>query len=338
LALDTVIVDEASMVDLLLMDALFDALSPGTRVILLGDSGQLASVGSGNVFGDICRAAGGARPSSSFAAAYRRMTGRDVPSEPQAGPLQDSVVELRKNWRFQDQPGIATLADAIRAGEDQNVLEVLSDSKYPDVARIAPEEEDRLAAVAPHLEAVANAETVARALERLAAVRILCALRRGRWDAEGMNDAVELHLRRQCGGHGRPIMVTVNDYAVRLFNGDVGMWWTDEGSTWAWFPDTDPELRRIPLAKLPPHETAWAMTVHKSQGSEFDHVLLVLPDQEAPVLTRELLYTGVTRARKTVHIIGDPEFISRAVKTSAVRGSGLQAALGTGDGPTATSG
>ena len=340
LAVDAVVVDEASMVDLLMMQAILEALPRNTRVILLGDSGQLASVGTGNVLGDVCRAAGEGAQSAAFAAAYHRLSGSSLASADRAGPLQDAVVELRKNWRFKDQPGIAALASAIRAGRDEEALAVLTDPQYPDASLVAPGPAEAgaspLAPVLPHLRSVCGANSAQEALERLAAVRILCALRRGKQGAGGFNARVESSLRRKGflhegeNYHARPIMVTINDYGVRLFNGDVGILWRDPDGIWANFMGPDDELRRIPVAKLPAHETAWAMTVHKSQGSEFRHVLLVLPEQESAVLNRELLYTGVTRARETVHVIGEENLIRTTVKARAQRGSGLEAALAGG--------
>ena len=153
---------------------------------------------------------------------------------------------------------------------------------------------------------------------------------------EATNRSVEACLRRERLLPGdpyyraRPILVTSNDYRARLFNGDVGICWPDDGRAWVWFPDEEAGLRRMAPARLPAHETAWAMTVHKSQGSEFDGVTLVLPDRDAPVVTRELLYTGVTRARQTVDVVGDPALIRTWVGRTGNRGSGLAEALSSG--------
>jgi exodeoxyribonuclease V alpha subunit len=332
---DALIIDEASMVDLLLMEATFDALPPAARVILLGDSGQLASVETGYVLGDICRAAGSSDKSAAFVRVCETLSGRKLKSAKDARTLGDSVVELQVNWRFENQPGISSAATATRAGHADDVLKLLTDGTYPDLIWSKPETmlaaEKRISPVAPHLEALMSANSPAQALERLSEFRILCAIREGPRGVAGCNAAVE-HWLRQRGlldgpwYRGRPVLVTTNDYNVRLFNGDVGICWPDEDGTFAWFPGED-QPRRIPLAKLPQHETAWAMTVHKSQGSEFDHVQLVLPDRDGPLLTRELFYTGFTRARKSVHVCGALTIIRSAVTRTAVRKTGLCEAL-----------
>jgi exodeoxyribonuclease V alpha subunit len=334
-SVDTLIVDEASMVDLLLMEATFEALPASARVILLGDSGQLASVETGYVLGDICRAAGSGEKSAIFARDCQILSGRKLAPAKGARALGDAVVELQVNWRFEKQPGISSAAMATRAGRSDEVLKLLSDRTYPDLVWSEPgamlTAEKRVDPVAPHLGRLMNADSPAQALEELAAFRILCAIREGPWGVSGCNTAVE-HWLRQRGWldgkwyRGRPILVTANDYNVRLFNGDVGICWPDGSGTFAWFSGED-QPRRIPLAKLPQHETAWAMTVHKSQGSEFNHILLVLPDRDVPLLTRELFYTGITRAGKSVHITGSADLIRAAVERTAVRNTGLCDAL-----------
>ncbi len=342
LALDLLLIDEASMADLLLMDAVFDALPPHARIILLGDSAQLASVGAGNVLGELCRAAGAGPYSKALADAYGRLSGARLEAEGASHPLRDAVIELVKNWRFKDQPGVAELAAALRCGDGARARKALDSPECPDVSWVHPDaasaSETRFAHLLDHFESVVRADSPQEALARLACARILCASRRETWGVEGMNRAVEALLRRrgvlmETGDYyrGRPLLILENDYAVRLFNGDIGVCWDDENGMAAWFPDPDRGLRRVALSKLPPHETAWAMTVHKSQGSEFDHVLLSLPTQPSPLLTRELLYTGVTRARRTVRILADADLFVAAAARSAVRRSGLGAALAHGD-------
>jgi len=365
LPVDALVIDEASMVDLLLMDAVLDALAPDARLILLGDRDQLASVETGFVFGDLCAAADlGAGVSPGFADFCRRLgagelatvtadTDTDTGSGSGAAPpLRDAAVELEVSYRFRSQPGIGALAAAIRRGDADGALEVLADPGFADVERIDPPAavEELLAPILGELDHCLAAGSPAEALERLGRFRILGATRRGVLGIERLNAAVERHLLRrglpaaEPWYRGRPLLVTANDYQVRLYNGDLGVAWPDgvravdgpDGRLHAWFRDGE-GLRRLPLAKLPAHETAWAMTVHKSQGSELDRVLLVLPVADSAVLTRELLYTGLTRARRRVHLVATPEAVRRAVERPSRRRSGLASALRTASEPEAPS-
>jgi exodeoxyribonuclease V alpha subunit len=170
----------------------------------------------------------------------------------------------------------------------------------------------------------------------MGAFRVLCALREGPAGVAGLNESIERWLRgrgvptRARWYRGRPILVTANDPATGLFNGDVGVAFEVDGRMQAWFPDARPGsdgVRAVATTRLPAHETAWAMTVHKAQGSEFDHVLLVLPPEDNRVLTRELLYTAVTRARKTVDVVGEETVLVTAIGRTTTRASGLAGML-----------
>jgi len=164
--------------------------------------------------------------------------------------------------------------------------------------------------------------------------RVLCALREGPYGVKAINALIERILRQEglIGREGpwyprRPVMVTKNDYGLRLYNGDVGIVLAEGGETRVFFPSPDGGFRKFPSLRLPEHETVFAMTVHKSQGSEFDEILLVLPDRNAPVLTRELVYTGFTRAKERVSVWGDEGLFLRALSRRIERSSGLRAAL-----------
>lgn len=331
---DVIVVDEASMVDLLMMDALFAAIRPGARVILLGDPDQLASVEAGYVLGDLCRAgdASGAEHGRAFAEWYATLSGQAIPSSATATPMRDAVVRLQRSYRFEAHPGIGTLASAVRGGDSDRALAILDGDAHGDVSRrdAVHSTDELLEPLAPFIEAHLNATTPAEALHALAAFRVLCAVRDGRTGVAGVTDAIEWWLRGR-GVHtrarwydGRPILVTANDPATGLYNGDVGVVFTDaDGRKLVYFPDGADGVRAVSPARLPEHETAWAMTVHKSQGSEFTHVVLVLPGEDTPVLTRELLYTAITRARESVRIVGSAEVIATAARRSTVRASGL---------------
>ncbi len=311
---DAVIVDEASMVDLPLMTALVSALPAHARLILIGDRDQLASVEAGAVLGDICRSA--ESPGSSIAGC---------------------VTVLDRNYRFGDGSGIAALSRAVNAGDDSEALRLFADSGSATIAIEATPTRETLKKrlAAPVLEgfrAYLEAGTPAEALRFFDRFRILTALREGPWGAAGMNHAAET-LLHEAGlirldsqfYRGRPVLVTENDYTHKLFNGDTGIILPDpeSGHLRAFFAAPDGTIRAILPEFLPRHETAFAMTVHKSQGSEFDRVLIVLPPEDSVLLTRELIYTGITRAKQSVTIWSDDAVFSAAVKRRTERRSGL---------------
>jgi len=315
---DAVIVDEASMVDLPLMTALVAALPPQARLILIGDRDQLASVEAGAVLGDICRAA-------------------ESPGSAVAG----CVSVLDRNYRFGDGSGIAALSRAVNAGDEREALHLLADSGSSAIALEATPTRETLkkrlkAPVLDGFRAYLEAGTPAEALRLFERFRILTALREGPWGATGMNHAAEsllhgaalIHLDSQFY-RGRPVLVTENDYIHKLFNGDTGIILPDpeSGNLRAFFAAPGGTVRAIPPEFLPRHETAFAMTVHKSQGSEFDRVLMVLPPEDSILLTRELIYTGITRARKSVMVWSDEAVFSAAVKRRTERRSGLREKL-----------
>lgn len=318
---DAVIVDEASMVDLPLMTALVTALMPQARLILIGDRDQLASVEAGAVLGDICRAA------ESSGSADLTIGG--------------CVTVLERNYRFGDGSGIAALSCAINSGDAGEALRLLGDPAEGTISLEAtPTRETvrkRLATSVlegfrPYLEAETPEESL-RLFERF---RILTALREGPWGAAGMNHAAET-LLHEAGllkadtpfYRGRPVLVTENDYIHKLFNGDTGIILPDPetGNQKVYFTAPDGTVRSIPPEFLPAHVTAFAMTVHKSQGSEFDRVLMVLPPEDTLLLTRELIYTGITRARQAVTLWSDETVFSAAVKRRTERRSGLRQML-----------
>jgi exodeoxyribonuclease V alpha subunit len=311
---DLVIVDEASMVDVLMMDALLRALKPGARLILVGDHNQLASVDAGDVLGALCRAAHAA--------------GRGA-------PLYECVTWLTKSWRFGEHAAIGALANAILAGDPEGVLAVCADGSHSDVALNSPppDTDTLLAPLLSHLEECLGADSPAALLGALERFRVLAPEREGRLGVEGINTAIERWLARRGHPvherwyHGRPVLVTANDYSTGIFNGDLGVVWRESDSVMVHFPAEGGGTRAVAPAKLPLVATAWAMTVHKSQGSEFDEVLVVLPGHESRVLGRELLYTAVTRARLAVTIFASEAAIWQAVARPAERTSGLAARL-----------
>jgi exodeoxyribonuclease V alpha subunit len=347
LPFDVVAVDEASMVDLALMAKLFRAIPASARVILLGDKDQLASVEAGAVLGDICAAAAtevvGTRSTASLTSPVENGTQWNA-SLPAKHALADCVVQLKKNYRFGEQSAIYRLSNAINEGRAEDALQILKGAganaaadliSAPLPRRSELKEALRARVTAGFSEFLKASDPVA-ALTALARFRILCALREGPFGVAGLNYVTEGILEEaglikpQYPWYARrPIMITRNDYNLKLFNGDIGLLLpdTDSGEPRAFFPGPDNTLRKFLPLRLPEHETAYAMTVHKSQGSEFDRVLLILPERESPVLSRELLYTGITRARSSVELWFDEKVFRAALAKRVTRTSGLCDAL-----------
>lgn len=342
LPLDILVVDEASMIDMPLMARLLDALPARARLILLGDKDQLASVEAGSVLGDLCNRGAIPGPSPNH---RKRLAALGVPlreghhANP-TGPLADALVVLNHSYRFGSDSGIGHLAQAVNHGDAQGVLQTCADSHYPDTAWIEISPSTLPSLIAERAITYASSfqtKNPQTALEAFAKFRFLCALREGPFGVDHVNRMVEKTL---CETGlippgtpyypGRPIMITRNDYALRLFNGDIGLILesNDNNATLrAFFPTAKGELRSILLSRLPPHETVYAMTIHKSQGSEFDTCIVILPDSPSQVVTRELVYTGITRAKRTIELWGSRKQLPEVVATRVERTSGLQDAL-----------
>jgi exodeoxyribonuclease V alpha subunit len=246
---------------------------------------------------------------------------------------------LRVSYRFGAESGIGAVARAVNAGDGDTALGVLEDpargdADWLDSSPDAPHGECVARAAAAYAAYLAETE-VAAALATFDRFRVLAALHRGPFGVAELNRRIAGRLQARglvAGGEdypGRPVMVTANDYQVGLYNGDVGLLWRDGGGELrAWFPDGHGGVRSVSLRQLPEHVTAYALTVHKSQGSEFDRVLLVLPPEPGPLLTRELLYTGVTRARARITVHGRREAFLAGCRQRVQRSSALAERLG----------
>ncbi|MFC1523958.1 exodeoxyribonuclease V subunit alpha [Thermodesulfobacteriota bacterium] len=341
LAVDAVIVDEASMIDLPMMARLMRALSDDCRLILLGDREQLASVEPGAVLGEICQ---GRLESCSdeFIRRFQNISGDSFTPEHRAAGhgIYDSIIELKRNYRFSSQSGIYSASRAVSRGEAETLMSMVQERQFEDiswldVSGVAGLERSLAPLVRKHFTSLSMASDPGKALDSLGRFGILCALRKGPFGSEQVNASVQKILAgdgvitHDQFYWGRPLMITRNHYESGLYNGDVGVILpgSDDGSLRFFAPGDGVILKRVLPQKLPENETCYAMTVHKSQGSEFDHVLLIIPDSMSPVLCRELMYTALTRARKTVQVWGSKDVLQQAVKTGAQRRSGLSEKL-----------
>jgi exodeoxyribonuclease V alpha subunit len=328
---DLVVVDEASMVDLPLMAKLTDALPAGAQLILLGDRYQLASVESGAILSDLCSAAG----INAFSDAQRAAAGRllgDATGEAPAHGIGDHVVTLRTSHRFRADRPIGRLAAAINAGDPDAVDAVLgegSDEVIADTDSAAETVTRTVAALAAEYAVLHEASDPERALDHLDGLRLLTATRIGPLGSERLNERIARTLAERYGFdpltrwyHARPVIIGHNEPRAGLYNGDTGIVWRDTGGLRVWFR-TEDGLRAFDPSVLPAHESVYAMTVHKAQGSEFESVYLILPGEASPVLSRELLYTAVTRARSRLTVVGEPAIWHAGIANRIRRESGL---------------
>jgi exodeoxyribonuclease V alpha subunit len=325
LPLDVLVIDEASMIDLNLMARAVDALPSGARLILLGDRDQLSSVDAGDVLGDLCARVSYREPTLAWLAA----AGVAPPSGAGVAPdrLADCVALLSHSHRFAADSGIGALARSVNARDAGAVLALLDDPAHDDVGwRV---DEDLASAVLARREgylAAARAGEGAAGLARHFAGFMLLAAERRQVDA--VNARVEALL--VAGGYkdaasswypGRPVLITENDYSVGVFNGDIGFTVVRDGALRVAFPAADGSWRELAPGRLPAHQTVFAMTVHKSQGSEYEDVWLLLsPDSK---LDRALVYTAITRARRHFAVSGPRVALAAAVSSERPRHSGL---------------
>lgn len=360
LALDLVVVDEASMIDLELMARLLAAVPLSASLILLGDKDQLASVEAGAVMGQLCEGAEQGGYTSDTVRLVQTHSGEDISAwAGQGSSLAQHTVMLRLSRRFASDSVIGQWASAVNAGERQQVADLWSatprwsSGESASVTRLEPQTgfdkhvadlvrtgwHDWLAdlvSIGGGSAMSANPTKSAQPLQPddvqarglLAAFgrfQVLCAVREGPWGVQVLNRTISRALDFPTEGWyvGRPVMVTRNDYHLNLMNGDVGLCLTTAQGLRVAFAQ-GANLRWVLPSRLDAVETVFAMTVHKSQGSEFDHVALLLPDRIAPVLTRELLYTGITRAKvRLTLVVPQPGVLRQAAASKILRSGGL---------------
>jgi exodeoxyribonuclease V alpha subunit len=334
LLLDVVIVDEASMVDVALMAKLFDALPDSARLVLLGDRDQLASVEAGSVMGDLCAGCNG--PDQVFAQQLSEITRQSVATGVESGSeLRNSVIELKQSYRFDPQSPLGRLAKAVNLGDADGARALLHNggnalNRLDPGVNLARLVGSRFAGL---FEAVRAGEPVAALFTLLYEFRLLCVLREGPFGVNALNHAITRELVRagQIKAHnewypGRPVMLTRNDYQLNLYNGETGIVLPHpqhKHELAVAFQDGSDEPRWISPSRLPYCETVYAVTVHKSQGSEFQEVVLQLPEQRSPVLCRELVYTAITRSKQRFTLVGEDAIFDAAVKHPMRRSSGL---------------
>ncbi len=366
LHVDLLVVDEASMIDLEMMAAVLGALPETARLVLIGDKDQLASVEAGSVLGDICRHAERAVYRPATLERIEADTGYRLDALAGEGSLLDQrIAILRKSYRFDQNSGIGALARAVNAGDSDAVAAVWQQG-FADLDRLAvASSEDKAFArllldgspsgrpggYRAYLQRVqagrqgheSEATWLQAILNAFGRFQLLSPLRKGPWGVEGLNRQAARILfnaaliERQEGWYaGRPVMVTRNTYTLGLMNGDIGIVLPfakrgapEQSTLRVVFPMADGSFKKVLPSRLNDAETVYAMTVHKSQGSEFDHAAMVLPASMTPVLTRELIYTAVTRARRCFTLVGPAlDLLSEAVQQRTHRASGLADLIG----------
>lgn len=341
LPFDVVVVDETSMVSLTLMSRLLDAVRPDAALVLVGDPDQLSSVEAGAVLGDLVNRPPRPGPDARYTKLAKMLPDDALPTAEVDADLRNDVVRLRTVHRFGG--AIAQLAEALRLGHADDALELLRAGgtaiEFVDDANM--EQLNPLGMQSLHDDVVvsgralyeaAAAGDITRAIGGLERHRLLCAHRRGPYGVSRWSRDVERWLEQEISGYrdggewyvGRPLIVTANDYELKLYNGDTGVvvQLPDDGMRAAFGRGGDPVVQ--PISRLADVETVHAMTVHRAQGSQFDRVTVILPPSESPLLTRELLYTAVTRAKSFVRVIGSAESVRAAADRPIVRASGLR--------------
>lgn len=297
---DLVVIDEASMVDLALMSKLVDALKPDARLILLGDKDQLASVESGAILNDLSQG------------------------------LPKNTSELKHSYRFDTQ--IKDFAFSINQQDKNQAWDILLSDDYPSISLV---QESLLlhimSASKSYFSAVKKGLLAKDIFDVYQQFQVLCSNRRGQWGVEGINHRVEQMLYQEEGINvsqpwylGKPVIITRNDPNTQLFNGDIGLCLKEEGDLFVFFQLANGDIKKLLPNRLPQHETAYALTIHKSQGSEFNHVLMVLPEKPSPVLGKELVYTAITRAKEKVEVASSQQVFDYALSQQVERNSGLR--------------
>lgn len=333
---DVLVLDEASMIDQQMMAAVVDALPLQACLVLLGDKDQLSSVEAGSVFADLC----GDSPESAFSLQQcewlKQRLGDELPHYQGKYRLNDQLVILQHSRRFSSDSSIGRLASRVNRGDAQGALQQLMELNNDDSLSWQQLPAETLAAecrkqATACYRKMMLAEDVSEAFQHFHAFQVLAAVWDGPSGVNTINSAIDSEIKRQQGiaadtvfYQGLPLMMNANLYQYGIHNGDIGIVWPDQdGQLNVCFEGDGIEHRRLSLAQLPLYHLAYAMTIHKSQGSEFKQVLLVLPEYESSVCTRELLYTGLTRAVDRLEIWATASVLERTIQQKTKRSSGL---------------
>lgn len=334
---DIVIVDECSMIDVALFAKLLSAIGPDTRLLLLGDKNQLASVEAGSMFGDLCSEKSACNHFSqntlSFLNNFIQDTERKIPATGSYNqhPLAEHIIELQYSHRFNSRSDIGKFSEAVLHNQTDMITSFFNQSDGKNVQIVSPDSDTALLEFIDRFEAYIQDNDIASALKKLQQQRILCAVREGKGGLYDCNQIAENRLKKRGliqpdtqFYENRPVMITRNNYELGLVNGDIGLVRTIQGEKKLWLDAGNGNVRGINTNYIQEAETVFAMTIHKSQGSEYDRVFIQLPNQsDIPILTRELLYTAVTRAKQTA-IIQTTEAVLKATAAGSVqRASGI---------------
>ena len=348
LIVDLLVVDEVSMINLAMMDRLLAALPETARLVLLGDSHQLPSVSAGNVLADLGQSPSGFSDEMRSQIESALGFDPDQPTPEVHHHLQDATIQLNRNYRFTADTGIGRLATEVVEGVTPTLAtvdpELTLAQHFQQVSPVAlvPLEVGTdpgrrlLEMYASYFALLQGRPDVSQLLAAFEQARILCPTHEGILGVNAINAFLIREARRRLSlpadprshefFHGRPIIITRNDYNLGLFNGDIGICFEDEGRTKVAFQNGE-TTQELLAARLPEYDTCFAMTIHKAQGSEFDHTMVLLPPAGAPPLnqlvTRQLLYTSVTRARKSVTLLANRESLASAISQNVNRMSGL---------------
>jgi len=345
LSCDVLLIDEVSMVDLPMMARIFRALKPTTKIILLGDADQLPSVAVGSVLADVAPRphCGYSKENTEYLTAVCQLNSTLLTNYFQQD-MSDSVSHhdhlsfLMKSRRFDGEGGIGVLANYVIQGEANLSWQLLiaamnEDSSIGDNNQLILADSNLSSWLPPliqkYYQGIAQCRDISQAFAMLAQFRVLCVTRQGEFGVDAVNQWIkELLFSRfhsDINYHGMPIMISENDYRLGLYNGDIGLIWrSDEGQLMAFFDDIEKGYKVFMPSRLPKYDSVYAMTIHKTQGSEFNHVAIVLPKKsDHQLLSRELLYTGITRAKTKLTIAGNKQTWQHGVKTAIKRYSGL---------------
>lgn len=338
---DVVIIDEASMIDQALMNSVMNALPGKAKLILLGDKDQLSSVEAGAVMADICGDYTSNLMSDEMAALLQNIS-ISIPDEyitAGSKPLIDNIILLKKSYRFKESSGIGLLARAINDGEVEQARAILTDASLPDATLVQADSYAGYLSMiveqtAKRFKLILDTESPEDMLEVYSQFQILSPHRKGMWGTDLLNRQIQEGLKNEGlispydeWYTGKPVIINRNDYLLGLSNGDLGICAQDSDGNKKVFFKINDSVRAFSPSRLSDFSTAFVLTVHKSQGSEFENIWLALPDAKSKILSRELLYTAVTRARKSVAILGSGSVFCEGVEHLLARNSGLKSFL-----------